>query len=218
MLIFDNATTHTKRANDALSARKMPKFTPKEGKPNWLLDVNKLNANGKQTYTSSGQPAKTKIPMRDGVKPNGDAQSFYFPQGHARAGIFKGMKVILEERGFMKEANLRAQCPKFKCAPLAISCCCRRVLFCQPDFVNEKSVLENVCEARGFEVLFLPKFHCELNFIEQCWGAAKRVYRMKPVSSKEADLEANVLASLDSVSIDVMRKCVRKHLIAAVHL
>src|SRR6266404_5765063 len=29
VLLFDNATTHLKRADSAISARKMPKFTPK---------------------------------------------------------------------------------------------------------------------------------------------------------------------------------------------
>lgn len=29
--VYDNATTHLKQANDALSARKMPKFSPKYG-------------------------------------------------------------------------------------------------------------------------------------------------------------------------------------------
>ncbi|KAJ7614709.1 hypothetical protein DFH06DRAFT_1344041 [Mycena polygramma] len=79
VFIFDNATTHTKRADDALSARNMPKFTPKEGKENWLLTVNKLDASGKQVYNSAGKLVKTKVPMRDGVKPNGDAHPFYFP-------------------------------------------------------------------------------------------------------------------------------------------
>ena len=32
VMVFDNATTHLKRADTALSARKMPKFPPKHGK------------------------------------------------------------------------------------------------------------------------------------------------------------------------------------------
>ncbi|OAX31822.1 hypothetical protein K503DRAFT_666537, partial [Rhizopogon vinicolor AM-OR11-026] len=58
------------------------------------------------------------------------------------------------------------------------------------------SVLEALCRARGFDIIFLPKFHCELNFIEQCWGFAKRMYRMKGSSSSEATLEKNVVDSL----------------------
>jgi hypothetical protein len=39
VLLFDNATTPQKQADDALSASKMPKFTPKEGK-NWgVLEI-----------------------------------------------------------------------------------------------------------------------------------------------------------------------------------
>ncbi|KAJ7770406.1 hypothetical protein B0H14DRAFT_2402337 [Mycena olivaceomarginata] len=37
--------------------------------------------------------------------------------------------------------------------------------------------------------------------------ASKRVYRLNPVSSKEEDLERNVIAALDSVSLVVMRRC-----------
>ncbi|KAG1891993.1 hypothetical protein F4604DRAFT_2865 [Suillus subluteus] len=51
-------------------------------------------------------------------------------------------------------------------------------------------------------------FHCELNFIEQCWGYAKRIYRQYPTSSKEVDLERNVLSALESVPLDSMRRCV----------
>ncbi|KAG1829910.1 hypothetical protein F4604DRAFT_1868693, partial [Suillus subluteus] len=42
----------------------------------------------------------------------------------------------------------------------ATNCCCRRVLYNQPDFVAVESNLERICKARGFSVLFLPKFHC----------------------------------------------------------
>jgi transposase len=36
-----------------------------------------------------------------------------------------------------------------------------------------ESLLETYCKSCGVNVIFLPKFHCELNFIEQCWGYAK---------------------------------------------
>ncbi|KAF7351880.1 hypothetical protein MVEN_01149600 [Mycena venus] len=211
VFIFDNATTHTKRAGDALSARKMPKFTPKNGK-NFLVSINKTGVDGKPIYDAKGDYVKKQVRMRDGILPDGTSQPLYFPDGHAHAGVFKGMAVILKERGLDREAKLNAQCKGFKCAPGATSCCCRRVLYNQPDFKSEKSLLEKVCEARGFRAMFLPKFHCELNFLEQCWGASKRVYRMKPASSKEEDLERNVIDALDSVSLKVMRRYANRSL------
>jgi hypothetical protein len=76
----------------------------------------------------------------------------------------------------------------------------------EPDFLAQKSMLEEHCEKRGYEVIFFPKYHPELNFIEQCWGYAKRIYRMFPASSKEEDLEKNLLAALGSVPLASMRR------------
>jgi transposase len=74
------------------------------------------------------------------------------------------------------------------------------VLWKQPDFTEVESLLEIECKARRFKVVFLPKFHCELNFIEMCWGYAKRLYRQKPVCGKtERSTKARVSA------------CIRKH-------
>ncbi|KAF9476825.1 hypothetical protein BDN70DRAFT_907465 [Pholiota conissans] len=70
-------------------------------------------------------------------------------------------------------SNVPAKCKGFKCKPGATDCCCRRILYNQPDFASVTSVLEAVCIARGVEVRFLLNFHCELNFIEKCWGRAK---------------------------------------------
>jgi hypothetical protein len=66
--------------------------------------------------------------------------------------------------------------------------------------------LEIACRARGFDVIFLPKYNCELNFIEQCWGYAKRIYRHKTRSSSEAALERIVVESLDAITQSSMRR------------
>ncbi|KIK95794.1 hypothetical protein PAXRUDRAFT_85791, partial [Paxillus rubicundulus Ve08.2h10] len=49
-------------------------------------------------------------------------------------------------------------------------CCLWCILYNRSDFVNVESLLEHSCKVKGFTVMFLPTFHCELNFIEQCWG------------------------------------------------
>lgn len=141
----------------------------------------------------------------------GHANLFYFPVSHPRAGLFKGMRNIIQEhidRGvdLPNPATLLRQCTDFKCAPNITDCCCRWVLFNQPDFASQKSKLEELCESRGYNVIFYPKFHCELSFIEQCWGFAKRVYREFPASSLEADLERNEERALNSVPLDSMRR------------
>jgi transposase len=99
-------------------------------------------------------------------------------------GWFKGMKTILEERGFLEEANLRAECAGFKCKDQTAACCCRRVFFNQQEFVAQKPALFELVESHGHFAFFYPKFHCELNFIEQCWGYAKLQYRMLPPTKK----------------------------------
>ncbi|KIO18904.1 hypothetical protein M407DRAFT_83446 [Tulasnella calospora MUT 4182] len=180
LFLFDNAKTHCKRADDALSARKMPKSTRQ-----WL--------------------PRSGVKMRDGTLPNGNPQHFWFPDNHPdpkKAGMFKGMEVILRERGLWPARGLRAECEGFKCSAPdeRTDCCARRQLFSQPDFVNQKSKLEELVEGRGHHFLFYPKFHCELNFIEMCWGRAKFEYRMYGIPRNENQQEEYVRKVLDSVS------------------
>ena len=97
---FDNAPGHQKGADDALSAQHMPKF-PKH---------------------CHGKPGKCH--MCNGQLPNGQSQPLYFPDDHpTMPSYFKGMKLILEEQGFLEEAKLPAECLKFKCEDPKRSCC-----------------------------------------------------------------------------------------------
>ncbi|TEB25675.1 hypothetical protein FA13DRAFT_1756509 [Coprinellus micaceus] len=177
LFLFDNAPSHQKRAPDALSARYMPKG-PSE------------------TWTSKGG-----VPMRDATLPNGESQALYFPEDHpTHPGWFKGMEQIIKERGLWPEGGLNAQCTDFKCAAGRTDCCCRRLLFTQPDFTRQKSALEELVTRRGHICDFYPKYHCELNFIEQYWGAAKLRYRNSPQTKSMEEMEKNMTACLDEIS------------------
>jgi len=49
-----------------------------------------------------------------------------------------------------------------------------RILEVEYDFQNEKSMLETIILEAGHEVIFYPKYHCKLNYIEYYWAAVKR--------------------------------------------
>ena len=119
--------------------------------------------------------------MREGTNPlTGDKQSFYHPDDHPNMpGWFKGIEQIIQERGLWPEAGLLAECPESKCPPNRDNCCCRSLLFKQPDFVSQKSELQEFVESHGHLCDFYPKYHCEMNFIEQYWGAAKLCFCRK---------------------------------------
>lgn len=57
--------------------------------------------------------------------------------------------------------------------PTSTTCCMRKVLSLQQDFLDEKPLLQLVIEQAGHKCYFLPKFHCELNPIEMYWGWIK---------------------------------------------
>ena len=187
LFLFDNAPNHQKRAPDALSARKMPK----NPHPTW-------------THHKEGPKKRT---MQSGEDQR--IQDLYFDDDHpTMPGWFKGMEVIIREHGLWPENGMNAQCNGFKCVAGKTNCCCRRLLFTQPDFVVQKSHLEELITSRGHICDFYPKYHCELNFIEQYWGAAKLRYRNSPKTTDINKMEANMKASLDDIPLLQIQRCV----------
>lgn len=172
-----------------------------------------VTVDGKIQYAANGKPQKSTVQMGPGILPNGQPHYFYETPSTTVLGTFKEMMKLLQEWGLTEEAKLKGSCKNFKCPAGSTHCCQRRVLYNQLDFADQLSAIEIACKARGFEAIFLPKFHCELNFIEQCWGHAKWVYRQYPLSSKEDDLERNVLSALESVPLETMQKCVPIYII-----
>jgi hypothetical protein len=67
--------------------------------------------------------------------------------------------------------------------------------------VGQKSKLQEFIESHSHLCDFYPKYHCELNFIEQYWGAAKFQYHTASRASTLKDMERIVKESLDSVPL-----------------
>jgi len=123
----------------------------------------------------------------------------------------KGMKQVLIERKLWKD-ELKADCQLCKNKIDDINrtdCCARRIISLQPDFLSQKSALEEVILEAGHKCIFYPKFHCELNYIERYWGAAKR-YTRENCDYSWQGLQRVVPTALESVNIITIRRFARK--------
>jgi len=78
-------------------------------------------------------------------------------------GLLRSAKEILAERG-IQTRGLKKQ------AAIAL-------LASQPDFQVQEEWLVEVSRELDCSIVFLPKFHCELNPIEMFWGWLKRRLR-----------------------------------------
>jgi hypothetical protein len=114
----------------------------------------------------------------------------------------KGIKAVLVERSSWV-AGLIMNCKK--CEPEATTCCARRILDLQVDFAEQCSLVQGVIEAAGHLCIFLPKFHCELSFIEFFWGAMKR-YLRDNCDYTFKTLQENMPKALAAVKLSTIRK------------
>ena len=115
----------------------------------------------------------------------------------------KGIAAVLTERGLYQK-ELRGKCAG-RCNADMHNCCNKRILERQPDFQEQKSMVQEVIEAAGHLCIFLPKFHCELNFIEFFWGAVKR-YLRDNCDYTFNTLKGNMPQALASVQLETIQK------------
>jgi len=119
----------------------------------------------------------------------------------------KEKKSNFEERVFLEtieqyQARVADRCEIGK------DCCALRILEDQTDFKKEVSLLETIVRQADHEVIFYPKFHCELNYIEYYWAALKR-YTRENCKYTFSELERTVLEAMDSVEL-IQLKTIRR--------
>jgi hypothetical protein len=141
LFIFDQSSAHGSLPDDALKA----------------FEMNKSDGSKQRKQHD------TTIPMSNPHKTHrGKPQSMINSDGTP-----KGLLNVLLERGFPQAelSKLRAKC-KPVCPIESQQCCLARLLSQQDDFKNQPSQLETLIKGLGHEIIFLPKFHCELDPIE----------------------------------------------------
>lgn len=186
VMAFDNSTNHGAMPEDGLNVTKM-----------------NVNPGGKQPKMHSTFFGANNTP-----------QSMVFPSDHSQyPNEAKGMRQILIERGLWKE-GLMGECKLCKkkgkkIDSQRVDCCMRRILSLQLDFISQKSRLQIEIEKRGHKCIFYPKFHCELNFIEMYWGAAKH-YTREHCNYSWTGLQRIVPEALDSIPLITIRRFAQK--------
>ncbi|ORZ40276.1 hypothetical protein BCR44DRAFT_1174482 [Catenaria anguillulae PL171] len=150
LFVFDNATGHKIFAPDALVAKKLP---GKDGGQNAPL----MRAT---TFVAADGTTRVQSMQNDLGEP-------------------KGLKSILIDRDLWPKRGPKrgpdgkpvpVQCKQCKSKMLddpgrssRTDCCALRMVECLPDFVAQKCLIAEALEEAGHLVLFLPKFHPELN-------------------------------------------------------
>ncbi|OAD70636.1 hypothetical protein PHYBLDRAFT_69527 [Phycomyces blakesleeanus NRRL 1555(-)] len=113
---------------------------------------------------------------------------------------FIGLRGILQQRSmYRNEAerySLKRSCNNVAAADSR--CCTIHIMERQPDFANQKSALEEIVEGSGHKFELYPKYHCECNWIERYWEAAKKEARRECDYSFQS-LNRKINSFLDSV-------------------
>ena len=117
----------------------------------------------------------------------------------------KGIKQVLAEQELWRQGMLlECKMPKV-CSVKSIDCCVQKLFSQQPDFLEQKSSVQEVIEAAEHLCIFFHKFHCELNFIEFFLGAVKK-YLWEHCDYMFNTLKDNVPKALESVQLSTIWK------------
>lgn len=92
-------------------------------------------------------------------------------------------------------------CKKKEADPSVIDCCACRLMANQPDFLEQRGQIQREIESHGHKVIFFPKFHPELNYIEMYWGMAKQYTRANCEYSLPKTRES-VIWAFDTISVE----------------
>jgi hypothetical protein len=162
------------------------------------LDVTNLNLSDGGAYW-----------RKEGVEPmtsstfQGADGKWYHQSMQREDRVQKGLKTILQERGIWNDAWSK-EC-KDGCMDGRTDCCAKTALASQPDFMNQKEWLTEVVVSFGHKIIFYPKFHCELNFIENVWAYIKNKLRCI-CTYKYNDLKVKLPDVIKQVPIDYIQK------------
>ena len=184
---FDNSQNHHAMAPDALCVSRM---NLSDGGKN----IDSLPKMRHGYHMGTNQDMNLKIIKNAGLKISIKNQR-------------KGVKRVLTERNLWRE-NLRLSCSN-GCPEGTTDCCARTLLANQDDFKNQRIWLQEVAEDAGHQFIFIPKFHCEFNYIEMWWAEAKRLARIQCDYSFQG-LKDRVPQILDSIPLEKIRRFARK--------
>ena len=159
LFAFDNSANHHSMKSDALVASRLNLSDGGKSVPHMRAGY----------YTNAGSGERVVQTMQT-------------------AGVQKGLRTILQERGLWNSS-----------LDLARS---KVLLGQQPDFATQKDWLTEIVETAGHSIIFFPKFHPEFNFIERMWGRSK-VYTRRNCTYSFAALKEVVLPSLSLAEMDL---------------
>ena len=111
------------------------------------------------------------------------------------AGVQKGLKTLLQQQGVNTNGLLKDDMIK--------------IVAEMRDFKFQKTRVEETILNRGHRVMFIPKFHCELNPIERVWCHAK-TYTRTHCDYTFLGVEKIIETALDLVTLNLIRKFFRK--------
>jgi hypothetical protein len=71
-----------------------------------------------------------------------------------------------------------------------------------------KPLLQEYIELCDHLCDFYPKYHCELNFIEQYWGATMLQFCIAGHARTLNEMEKKMLACLDDIPLEQIQRCI----------